>query len=525
MCGIAASFGGQRTSHRDVVLRLLARIAHRGEADKQYELSEGNGYALGANRLAILSDPQEAQPRRSRDALLECVYNGEVYNYRQLFQNVVGGSEATIPDVDTDCLLETLRFGGADVIRLLDGMFALIWIDHRSGSAFAARDRLGIKPLFYAQTKHAFLLGSEIKALAPEDDVTQIEEVVPGTILTIRNGSGTVTSIITAKHYFDLGQSERRAVTAPQLRDSLSEAVRMECDYSRPIGVYLSGGVDSTGIYALARLASDNVVPLILSSESGSDGPVALRVVRELGGEPVVGVCPSEEALFADIEHTIEVCESFEPNVVRHSAIQMHIAHLAVSAGVKVVLCGEGADELFCGYSEFWESSQWLELRIQFLRDLHRTQLQRVDRCSMAVTTEVRVPYLSNDVVSLALAIKDRSQLFRDRANKLLLREALQGVVPEWVRWRPKIVLSEGAGLPGSHPTRGMFYRLAEGRMTESDYRDISAAYPEWQLETREEAFYFSVFQRLGFTKARFMSKRIRATRMSSLQNGELPTA
>jgi asparagine synthase (glutamine-hydrolysing) len=216
----------------------------------------------------------------------------------------------------------------------------------------------------------------------------------------------------------------------------------------------LSGGLDSSGIYALAKRYHNDVVPLILDRDGSSDGLAAKRLVSEIGGFPEVGTCPNEDELFDRVHDTIRIVESFEPNLVRQTSIQRHIAALAVRRGIKVILCGEGADELFCGYPDFWPSGdQWHALRIAFLRDLHRTQLQRVDRMSMWVTTEVRVPYLAVPVVALALANRRRHSFLDDTeapaANKQLLRDALQDVLPEWARVRAKVVLSEGLAFGG----------------------------------------------------------------------------
>lgn len=148
--------------------------------------------------------------------------------------------------------------------------------------------------------------------------------------------------------------------------------------------------------------------------------------------------------------------------------------------------------------------------------------MQRVDRASMSVTTEVRVPYLCNEVIEIALSIRERNEFLLEsessgRDNKRCLRAALSGMIPDWIRFRPKVVLSEGLGLGSNHPTNGMFSEYAKDAITESQFREIQNEFAEWKLKTYEEAYYFSIFKEFQYTKASFMKQRVRANLVPSL--------
>jgi asparagine synthase (glutamine-hydrolysing) len=487
-------------------------------------MASGSAWVFGTNRLAIVSSQDSKQPIDSSNREITLAFNGEIYNYKSFWRNDELRINRACDDGDGPTVAEVLAIRGEGAIRDLDGMFALLWVDHRSSVLYAARDRVGIKPLYYAWADDRVLFASELKSLVAEETVHEVQEVEPGTVLALRISTTCRPVFLRERRYFDFRES--RSPREPgELLQALDESVKLQCAYSGRIGVYLSGGVDSGGIYGLAKRHAASLVPLILTRSGGPDGEFAIRQSKELGDDPVIGRCPSEYDLFSSVRETIRVSESFEPNVVRQSSIQLHIAKLAVLAGVKVVLCGEGADELFCGYPDFLNRCEdWQDLRLSFLQGLERTQLQRVDRASMSLTTEVRVPYLCNDVIEIALSIYDRDEFILEgaepgRDNKRCLRAALAGLIPDWVRLRPKVVLSEGLGLGSNHPSKGMFSQFVHASITESHFLEIQMQFSEWHLKSPEEAYYFSIFEDFKYSKAKFMTRRVRANLVPSISS------
>src|SRR5947209_8092074 len=369
MCGIAAILGKSSPPGTAAVRRhltgLLSRIAHRGEPQFQAEIATGPGWALGTNRLAITSDAGGPQPLVSKDRNVTLVFNGEIYNYRALASEYGVDSYSARHDGDGAVAAAVLAQDGVEGLRRFDGMFGMVCVDTRTNEAILARDHIGIKPLYYALTDGTVLVASEIKSLAAEPAVSDIRLVPPGTYIRVNIGGPEARILETSRWFPELGTLRDDRVTTKELRLLLHESVQLQSAYPGPIGVYLSGGVDSSGIYALARKYHKQVIPLILDSREGPDGMNARRLVSAIGGEPVIAMCPSEEELFSEVRDTVRIVESFEPNVVRQSSVQRYIAALAMQKGIKVILCGEGADELFCGYPEFWdEMDRWDDLRL-----------------------------------------------------------------------------------------------------------------------------------------------------------------
>jgi len=507
-----------------IVGRVLDRIRHRGTPDCQHEIGSFEGSTLAANRLPIISSPFQSQPVYSSDKSTALVFNGEIYNHRQLGRSVAVPNSGPDKGGDGPALAALLSARGPHGLPDLEGMFAIVWVDKSRQRAYAARDFVGIKPLYYAWCDSSLLFASEIKALADEDKVTEIHEVNPGTYVEIGWDAHGKPRFIGENTYFHASNIVSEPTTIPAIREGIEKAVDLCVNYGGKVGVYLSGGVDSSGVYAIAKRFHPSVTALVLNGPKGIDGPVARRFVRSLGEEPVTRNCPNEEELFALIQDTIRITESFEPNVVRQSSVQRYIALLAKDAGIEVILCGEGADEIFCGYPEFSAMDvRWHEMRLKFLHDLSRTQLQRVDRMSMWLTTEVRVPYLFKALILLALAQRAKDFFLRivdgELTNKFCLRQSLAGYVPEEIRWRPKVVLSEGVGLGGNDPATGMFSSLVNAQMSSGEFLNIQEAFPRWHISTREEAYYFQFFHQMGYSKAKFMQRRVFANVTNSMSS------
>ena len=521
MCGIAGVFGP--FPEEDLVRylnRLLGRIPHRGETYLQHEQDAGAMWSLGCNRLAIISAPDSHQPIVSKSGNVSLAYNGEIYNYSRLAPEHSDG--------DSRALVELLNRSWEHCLKDLDGMFAFAALDLKRSEVLIARDRLGIKPLYYANCDGRFLVASELKALSPEDGVREIFEVPPGHFATVGIKAGSTENPRWIP-YCNLVESETDAVSLDALEAAIESSVRDQCAYPGPVGIYLSGGVDSSVIYKLARKYA-KVVPLILDRAGGDDGFAARRLCKEDAVDPVIGICPEEGQLFEELRQTIHTVESFEPNVVRQSSVQRHIAAMAKRNGIKVVLCGEGADELFCGYPEFDVIADWEGLRMRFVSDLCRTQLQRVDRCSMELTTEVRVPYLSTEVINIALSCKRRSSFLdaskpRGLNNKICLRSVACGILPKSTALRPKVVLSEGLGLGGNDPDQGLFSTHFRKPRYERLKHELQESFPEWQIRTPEEAYYFSIFQSFGFAKGTFARVRVAANSADSVTSADFDRA
>lgn len=496
MCGISCyTHSGEKETVLYELKKSLNRITHRGHAKTLFETETWENVGLGCHRLPFTSG-NEKQPVTSDSGRYKVLLNGEIYN---LHPTCLGENT----DSDTKRFANSLDRQGLGALANLDGMFALIMLDTQKRLLHFVRDKLGIKPLYYAVNARACLASSEIKGISHFSKFDSINHVPPGSVVTIPLDTLEVEmEVFSRQDDIDVAPEEFPAVLLNALRKSVLECTSDRYNY----GIFLSGGIDSSLIYALMHEAGRNVRPIVLGSENAGDRNAAVALCEHYGQVPYKILCPDEAELFRTIHTTIRTVESFEPNLVRQSSLSMLLAQGAQAMGMDVVLCGEGADELFGGYPELVRSKNFSTDRQKFLEDLHRTQLQRVDRTAMAHTVEVRVPFLSNDVINLALSsavehLHVNPGAVPGKRSKILLRKAAGEVLGEEIRWRSKAVLSEGAGLRGNHPTNGMFADIFRNGLPQSAYEVAPNDASEWSLTSSEERFYFKIFKQFGYEK------------------------
>jgi asparagine synthase (glutamine-hydrolysing) len=512
MCGIGAVL-----NHRNadaLLVHSLSKILHRGK--KSYEIASGDGFALGANRLPIVDREQALQPCRNEAGNLLCVFNGEVYNYKKLRADLEKQGHKFQTDSDTETLVHLYEQYKERMPSLIDSeSYAFVIYDAQTRGHFAARDPLGVKPLYWAKSGDSVYFASEMKQLAQFSGISEIMQVPPGHFLKdgrLERYSDLLTGV-TPRH-------ENADEIADKLRALLHEAVRKRVQTDLPVAVLLSGGLDSTSILSIARQYHPDVTAIIAGRDGSTDSYYARKYCED-NEIPFRFVSPPSEAeLEQQIEKIVDVTETFEPNVIRNSVISYHISEAA--RDFRVILCGEGADELFYGYPEFAHTrkNELQALGLRFLSDLHRTQCQRVDRTSMQFTEEVRIPFLDTSLVEYAMGIPAEYKI-RDGSVKWILRKAMEKELPRYICWRPKTVLSEGAGYKGNYPEEGIFDSFIALTLDDPEFARIKRENPGWGIRTREEAYYFSIFKRLGYSKGGFARIRPTANRMGC--NEELP--
>lgn len=514
MCGIACVHG-RMPGKEEVVRKMLGQILHRGNS--HYEIAEVGNCALGANRLEIVGRGSGRQPKGNENGAVLAVLNGEVYNHKEMKNDLEGRGHKFESDCDTEVLPHLYEEFGAEMLEKIDSeMFAFVIYDAKKNSIFAARDRWGVKPLYWARDGEGNLyFASEIKALSVLPQVKRVWMFPPGHYFM----DGRLRRYYRPdfRETMELGEEE----AAAKLKEAVDEAVKKRVQTDLPIGIFLSGGVDSTAILATALRYNKDVTAVIVGKKDAEDVVVAKRYCRENRVKYVELAPPDEKEIFGMIEEVVGICESFEPNVVRQSAISYFIAKAAKDAGLRLVLCGEGADELFLGYPEFkgMGKRKAREVSQNFLKSLCRTQFQRVDRTSMHFTIEVRVPFFDEKVVQLANSIPVGMKV-KEGMEKWVLRKAMGDRLPAYIAERRKVVLSEGAGYKGNQPITGLFCELAGNMVGEEEFEEIKKEFAEWNIRTREEAFYFKIFRKFGYDKALFNRKRVAACAAASVEDG-----
>jgi asparagine synthase (glutamine-hydrolysing) len=433
MCGIAGVFQGPS---QQTVREMVLNISHRGPDGQGIEdLQIGT---LGHARLAILDVEGGHQPMEYQDTSI--VFNGEIYNYRSLKRKHLAGMHVRTHS-DTEVLLHLYRKYGPEAVELLDGMFAFA-IYHR-GDFFLARDPLGIKPLYYGKTRdgRGFYFASEIKALI--GNVQEIKEFPAGHWYHSRLGWHKYYQLEETIRPFEGAESD----LLPAIKTSLRSAVHKRLLADVPVGVSLSGGLDSSIVTALAREETEKLHSFAVGVEGSPDLAAAQKMSRYLGTIHHEYVYSTQDMVRA-LPDVLYYLESFDPALVRSAIPNYFLAKLAAEY-VKVMLTGEGADEVYAGYDYLSQFDDPLDLQDEMLhitQALHNTNLQRADRMSMAFGLEARVPFLDVQSVALAMGIPADWKLHGQRVPKSLLRQAFAGDLPAEIVNRPKAKFSKGAG-------------------------------------------------------------------------------
>jgi asparagine synthase (glutamine-hydrolysing) len=497
---------------------MLDCIEHRGYRDLKRSQSVGLS-VMGCVRLPIRDPIGGDQPAFNSDLSVAALLNGEIYNIDQFKGMMDAGVNS-----DTAMLPYVYRESAAsrpDEDRFLQcrGMYAIIVHDTAAEPATVKilRDHIGIKPLFMAESAQGILFASEAKAFRGEV-CDSIREVGPGELVTIQyeNGRWLQTESKDVVAQLLAGSGAGTDFSAPALRNVISRAVASQWPgEDLPVAVLCSGGIDSSIVtleLAKRGTARQPVVAYTArcvdsASASASADLAAAEGLCQSLGLPLREVRITYDDLFNVLADVIYHVESFEPNIVRNSAIQYHVMRQIAADGFRVAFCGEGADELFWGYADFARAPDADELSRQLLTNLHRTQLQRVDRVGMAHTVEVRVPLLDESVVRFSQGLGAEAKLLTTCGiwlGKGILREAYAGQLPDEVVLRRKATLAYGAGFGGvemnDEPmnSRAKQLLLARGVTAESVMRKYPAAFPKGR-GTAERALYVEIYQSLGY--------------------------
>ncbi len=469
--------------------RMLARIAHRGpdgEGEQQLEHAW-----LGHRRLAVVDPAGGAQPLA--DGELWLVGDGEIYNAEKLRRQL--GESRFHTRSDHEAALVCFEDDGVDAFRRLWGMFALV-IAGADGRFVAARDDFGTAPLYWAQRDQTTLFASELKAF-DADWRPEVRPVPPGHAWTPAGGleewspSRALTPTLLRGRDPD---EEPPGWVFDAIRDSLVRAVQRTLRADVGVGAFLSGGLDSSVVVAIAAgIARQQgwTLPTFAAGLAGSPDLAAARQVAEHAGtNHHERVYTTNEAV-ASVAEVVVALESFDPQLV-HSAVPNHLVAQLAREHVKAVLIGEGSDELFAGYSHYEAIEAGDELQqalLDTIAGLHNLGLQRVDRITSTNGLEPRIPFLDLDVVELAMALPPAWKLTGpDRPEKWLLRRAFEGWLPVDVLSRRKQQFGEGTGMDTV---------LAEhfaATVTDADLdRERGATDPP--LRTREELALYRIFE------------------------------
>jgi asparagine synthase (glutamine-hydrolysing) len=458
MCGIIGAFDLKVTAEelRPQVLAMSKRIRHRGP--DWSGIFCGDKAILAHERLAIVDPTSGAQPLYSDDGNLVLSVNGEIYNHLEIRKQLKSKYNFQT-NSDCEVILALYKEKGINFINELSGIFAFALYDKANDAYLVARDHIGVMPLYMGWDKSGnFFVASELKAL--EGYCPRIEVFLPGHYLYSKEG--------VMKPWYNRDWTEYSAVKdnvsdRALLRSSLEAAVHRQLMSDVPYGVLLSGGLDSSIIsaiaakYAAKRIESGDTKeawwPRLHSFAVGLKGSpdlaAAQKVADHIGTVHHEVIFTIQEGLDA-LSDVIYHLETYDVTTVRASTPMYLLARVIKSMGVKMVLSGEGADEIFGGYLYFHKAPNaqaFHEETVRKLSKLHLYDCLRANKSLAAWGIEGRVPFLDKEFMDVAMRLNPEDKMAKDgKMEKWILRKSFEDMLPESIAWRQKEQFSDGVG-------------------------------------------------------------------------------
>lgn len=479
MSGIAGIWG---ESNESLVLDMMDKLSHRGPDAQGIHVSK-NGI-LGHRRLSIMDPEGGDQPIYNEDRSVVVVVNGEIYNFPKLRESLRPRHRFCTKS-DSETVLHIFEEYGPAMVRRIDGMFALAVAD--CDGLFLARDPIGIRPLYYGIEDHngpsnTLYFASEIKALLSLG--VEVHEFPPGT--GYHSDKGFIP-------YYRISSRAPREMPFELrvriIRQILEEAIVKRLMSDVPLGIFLSGGLDSSVVAAIARRHMNELHTFSVGIEGSPDIEAARVVARHIGSTHYEYLYTGQEVL-AKLPEIIYHLESFDQDLVR-GAIPCYFCSRLAADHVKVVLTGEGGDELFAGYTYYKEIHDPETLHRELHRSvtaLHNIGLQRLDRMTMAHGVEGRVPFLDVAMIEMGQTIPPELKIHDDgsgrRVEKWILRKACEDLLPYEIVWRDKEQFDEGSG------TVALLGELLGGTTIGFDTEAYIQTHSDDRLRSAEEAYY-----------------------------------
>lgn len=502
MCGFVGAFDlkVEAKDLRPQVLKMSKRIRHRGP--DWSGIFACDKAILAHERLSIVDPESGQQPLYSKDGKLALAVNGEIYNHMEI-RNRIGDSYEFLTHSDCEVILALYREKGPDFLEDLNGIFAFALYDMEKDVYLIARDHIGIIPLYQGWDKYGnYFVASELKSL--EGFCTIIEEFLPGKYLFSPDGE---VKTWYEREWQSYDAVKNNGFDIDVLRNALEEAVKRQLMSDVPYGVLLSGGLDSSVISAIAkkyaayRIESQSheqaYWPQLHSFAVGLIGSPDLAAARKVAEH--IGTVHHEihftvqEGMDA-IRDVIYHLETYDVTTVRASTPMYLLSRVIKSMGVKMVLSGEGADEIFGGYLYFHKApnaKEFHEETVRKLGKLHLYDCLRANKSLAAWGVEGRVPFLDKEFLDVAMRINPEEKMARNgRMEKWVIRKAFEDYLPASVAWRQKEQFSDGVGYNWIDSLKAM---VAE-KVTDEQMKTAKFRFPINTPMSKEEYFYRSIF-------------------------------
>lgn len=502
MCGIVGVFD-LKVNHLELkadVLKMSKKVRHRGPDWSGIFCSDNA--ILAHERLSIVDPQSGRQPLKSSDGKLILAVNGEIYNHREIRDRYKDSYEF-LTHSDCEVILPLFRDKGTDFLEDMNGIFAFALYDTENDAYLIARDHIGIIPLYTGRDRYGnFYVASELKAL--EGVCNTIEEFLPGHYLYSKEG--------VMKRWYNRDWMEYEAVkdnssSVAELREAFEKAVHRQLMSDVPYGVLLSGGLDSSVVSAIAK----KFAPKRIESNDKTDAwwPQLHSFAIGLKGSPDLAAANLVADHIGTVHHEINFTleegldalrdviyhiETYDVTTVRASTPMYLMARVIKSMGVKMVLSGEGADEIFGGYLYFHKApdpNAFHEETVRKLNKLHLYDCLRANKSLAAWGVEGRVPFLDKDFLDVAMRLNPADKMItNEKIEKWIVRKAFEDYLPSGVAWRQKEQFSDGVGYNWIDSLK----TLAGNQVTDDQLKNAKYRFPVNPPMSKEEYYYRSIF-------------------------------
>jgi len=503
MCGIVGIFDieGDAEQLRKRALLQSGKIRHRGP--DWSGIYVGKTAILAHERLSIVDPKSGSQPLKTKDGSVILAVNGEIYNHRKIREKYSSSYEF-LTGSDCEVILALYKEKGIDFLEDLSGIFAFALYDENKNEYLIARDPIGVIPLYIGKDADGHLcVASELKAL--EGFCTEYEVFLPGHYYSSKTKKMTKWYNREWSSYESVKDSK---LTSSDIKTALEKAVERQLMSDVPYGVLLSGGLDSSIISAIAkkysamRVESGNTQqawwPQLHSFAVGLKDSPDLKAAKTVAD--YIGTVHHEinytiqEGLDA-IRDVIYYIETYDVTTVRASTPMYLLARVIKSMGIKMVLSGEGADEIFGGYLYFHKAPNAQAFHEETVRKLSKLYLYDCLRANKALSAwgvEGRVPFLDKEFLDVAMNVNPADKMAGSgKIEKHILRKAFEDMLPKEVCWRQKEQFSDGVGYGWIDTLK----RITSEAVTDSMMATAAERFPVNTPQNKEEYYYRSIFE------------------------------
>lgn len=492
---------------RRTALEMSRRLRHRGP---DWEgIYQGDHAIVVHERLSIVDPANGAQPLYNKDKTHVLAANGEIYNHKDLKKELKDPYEFS---TGSDCevilpLYEEFKKTGEIFLDRLVGDFAFLIYDATDNTYFIARDHIGIVPLYVGtDSEGRFYVSSEMKALTPVCDT--VKEFPPGSYLYSKLDHEFHSYY--KRDWMEYDKVKDNKTEVSDLKDALMDSVRRQLMCDVPYGVLLSGGLDSSVISAIAKYYAPSRVeddgkseawyPRLHSFAIGlKDAPdlKKARVVADYLGTVHHEIHYTVQEGIDALRDVIYHIETYDVTTIRASTPMFLMARYIKAMGIKMVLSGEGSDEIFGGYLYFHkapDSKEFHEELVRKLSQLHLYDCLRANKSLMAWGVEGRVPFLDKKFLDVAMRINPQDKMCPGKTiEKKVLREAFDGMLPDEVLWRQKEQFSDGVGYSWIDALRD----YAEEQVSDRKFAERADRFPVNTPVTKEAYLYREIFEEI----------------------------